>query len=121
MQIQLNSDNHIVGSSDLSERVRDTVEHALKHFSASITRVEVHVNDVNSSKGGLGDKRCQMEARLRGMAPLSVEHRAETLDLAVGGAAGQLARAVKSVLDKAESAEKRGATIRHDAHDEEQQ
>lgn len=115
MQVQLNSDNHIVGSSELSERVRQSVEHELRHVAEAITRVEVHLNDVNSSKSGAADKRCMMEARLRGMQPLSVEHRAETLDLAVAGAATQLARAVKTTLDKADTAQKRAASTKRDA------
>lgn len=118
MQIQLNSDNHIVSSSGLFERVQKTVEHELRHVAASITRVEVHVNDVNSAKKGEHDKRCMLEARLAGMQPLSAEHRAQTVDLAVKGAALQLARAIKTSLGKADTGEKRGASIRHAMQDD---
>lgn len=119
MLVQINSDNHIVGSLELSERVRQAVETELRHVADAITRVEVHLNDVNSVKGGGSDKRCLMEARLKGSSPLSVEHRAETLDLAVDGAASQLARVVKSALDKADSAEKRGPSVKRQVPGEE--
>lgn len=112
MLVQINTDNHIVGSLDLTERVRQTVETELRHVSAAITRVEVHLNDVNSTKGGSADKRCLMEARLKGTHPLSAEHRAETIDLAVDGAAVQLARVVQAALGKADTAQKRIGSAR---------
>lgn len=117
MQIQLNSDNHIVGSPELLERVQNIVEHELRHIAAQVIRVEVHLNDLNSSKSGESDKRCMLEARLAGLQPISVEHRAATIDLAVKAAAGQLARAIKTTTGKADTAEKRGASIRHATHD----
>lgn len=117
MQIQLNSDNHIVGSPELLERVQNIVEHELRHIAAQVTRVEVHLNDLNSSKSGDSDKRCMLEARLAGLQPLSVEHRAATIDLAVKTAAAQLARVIKSTTGKADTAEKRGTSIRHATHD----
>lgn len=115
MQVQINTDNHIVGSLELSERVRQTVENELRHVSAAITRVEVHLNDVNSVKRGAADKRCLMEARLKGAQPLSAEHRAETIDLAVDGAASQLARVVQAALGKADTAQKRSGAAKRES------
>jgi hypothetical protein len=42
------------------------VTHALRRFASQITRVEVHVADVNAGKQGSADKRCMMEARPAG-------------------------------------------------------
>lgn len=113
MQIQLNTDNHITGSTDLLERVQETLERQLRHVSETITRVEVHLNDVNSAKGGDADKRCMLEVRIAGAKPFSVEHRATTVDLAVEGAASQLARAIKTSLDKSNTQGKGGTSIKH--------
>lgn len=113
MQIQLNSDNHITGSQNLQQHVEQVLEQELKHLADRVTRVEVHLNDVNSGKSGDSDKRCQLEARMAGMQPISVEHRASTLDLALNGAAGQLARALGNSQGKADAAARKRESIRH--------
>lgn len=113
MQVQLNSDKNIVGSPGLQEHVQTLLEQELRHIAKEITRVEVHLNDENSSKSGTDDKRCLLEARVARMQPISVEHRASTIDLAINGAAEQLARAVKSALEKIDTAAKRRVSIKH--------
>lgn len=113
MQIQVNSNDSVNATESLQERVEGMVEQELKFLADSITRVEVHLNDLNKGKGGADDKRCQIEARIKGMQPMSAEHHAETLELAIRGAASQLARAVKHVLDKADDNRKRQPSIKH--------
>lgn len=117
MQVQLNSDKNITASPSLQQRVEQILEHELKHLADRVTRVEVHLNDVNSSKSGDSDKRCQLEARLAGTSPVSVEHRAETVELALNGAASQLARALSSSQGKADAAAKKRDSIRYLASD----
>lgn len=119
MQIQLNSGNHITGSPELLQRVQADLEHELKHVASAITRVEVHLGDVNGAKGGEDDKRCMLEARIKGSQPIAVESRAPTIDQAISSAAGQLNRAVKTHLDKNDASEKRGDSIRHHLPDDE--
>ena len=119
MQVQLNSDKNIVGSPRLQEHVQKLLEQELKHLAKEITRVEVHLNDENSTKSGTDDKRCLLEARVARMQPISVEHRAATVDLAINGAAEQLSRAVKSALEKTDTAAKRRVSIKHLDHDQE--
>lgn len=103
MQIQLNSDKHIVGSPDLSAKIEQKLRQTLKHLASEVTRIEVHLSDENSIKGGINDKRCLLEARVAEMKPIATEHHAETIDQAVNGAAEQLARALKSAIEKAQS------------------
>ena len=55
----------------------------MAHLSDRITRIEVHLSDENSLKGGDHDKRCMLEARIAGMQPLAVTHLAESLVAAV--------------------------------------
>jgi ribosome-associated translation inhibitor RaiA len=99
MQIQINSDHHITGSPELAGHVQALVRDTLDRFSDRITRVEVHLNDLNGVKGG-PDKRCLMEARLGGLGPIAVNHEAETLDLAINGAMEKLERAIEHKLGK---------------------
>ena len=100
MQIQVNTNNTVSGSEELSRRVEGVVEDTLGRFGDRITRVEVHLNDVNGQKEGDNDNRCQMEARLGGLQPISVTHQADTLDQAIDGAAKKLQRALDTTLGK---------------------
>ena len=100
MQIQVNTDHTIEGHEALAARIRDVVENALSRMSDHITRVEVHLTDERGSKSGKNDKRCMMEARLEGHQPIAVTDKASTLDLAVDGAAGKLARLIEHTLGK---------------------
>ena len=100
MQIQVNSDNHIQGDIRFQEWVRTVVECAVEHYQDDLTRVEVHLGDENGQKSGPDDMRCQMEARPKGHQPISVTHKAETLDLAVDGAAEKLSHALEHLFGK---------------------
>ena len=103
MQILVNTDNTITGHEELAEQVRTTVESKLGRFSEHVTRIEVHIGDENSHKGGGDDKRCMMEARLEGRPPTTVSHRASTIHLAIDGAAAKLARAIENTIGRLRS------------------
>lgn len=102
MQVLVNSDHHIVGGEDLTERVQGVVEDRLGRFAERITRVEVHLNDLNGNKPGERDKRCLMEARVGGMKPIAVSHEAPTLMEAIHATADKLERALDHALGKLE-------------------
>jgi ribosome-associated translation inhibitor RaiA len=108
MQILVNSDHHIHGSESLTERVESIVRDSLGRFGGRITRIEVHLNDVNGDKLGERDKRCMMEARLAGLKPIAVSHQAPSLLEAIDAAADKLARAIEHVLGKAAAAGESG-------------
>lgn len=99
MLVQINTGRSIDGHSTLTQRLEDSVKGSLERFSDRITRVEVHLRDENSAnKAGADDKRCRMEARLAGLRPIVVTHRAATVEQAVDGAAAKLTRSVERVL-----------------------
>jgi ribosome-associated translation inhibitor RaiA len=100
MQIQINTDHNIAGHEALAEKVSGLVESALSRFSDRITRVEVHLSDENSNKGGQRDKRCMLEVRLGGLQPVAVTHDAATVDEAVDGAADKVTRLIESTLGR---------------------
>jgi ribosome-associated translation inhibitor RaiA len=108
MQILINSDHHITGDEILTERVEALVEDSLGRFGERITRVEVHLNDVNGDKLGDRDKRCMMEARLGGLKPIAVSHQAGTLQEAMDAAAEKLERAIERTLGRLADSEGRG-------------
>ncbi|MEZ6150187.1 MAG: hypothetical protein R3C09_08690 [Pirellulaceae bacterium] len=113
MQIHVNTDNHTVGSAELTSQAEAVAEAALGHFGDRITRVEVYFSDVNSSqKSGEKDKRCVMEARLAGSQPITVSHQSSSLDLSLAGAADRLEKTLKRTLRRRDSLSKRRARTR---------
>lgn len=100
MQIQVHSDNHIEGGARLNEWVSASVSSKLDRFDEELTRVIVHLHDDNAGKAGADDKRCQIEARPKGQQPVSVTHKAESLDFAVEGAIEKLNHALSHQFGK---------------------
>ncbi|MNS48500.1 Sigma 54 modulation protein / S30EA ribosomal protein [compost metagenome] len=100
MQIQVNSDNHIQSSIRLEEWVRTTIESTLERYEEDLTRVEVHLRDENGDKPGPHDMRCQLEARPKGHQPVSVTHKASTMEQAIDGAATKLEHALEHMFGK---------------------
>jgi ribosome-associated translation inhibitor RaiA len=103
MQIQVHSDNHIEGSARLVEWVSGSVADKLDRFDDEVTRVVVHLNDENGVKAGAQDKRCQIEARPKGLQPVSVTHKAASLELAVDGASDKHNNALNHQFGKLRS------------------
>lgn len=100
MKIQLNTDSHIVGSEALTAEVETKINAALSRFSDRITRIEVHLSDLNSAKTGPEDKRCLIEARVAGLSPISVSAQASILSLAIDGAREKMVAALDTAFGK---------------------
>ncbi len=112
MQIQVHSDNHIDGSARLVEWVSASVASKLERFDDELTRIVVHLHDDNGQKAGAQDKRCQIEARPKGLQPLSVTHKAESLEQAIEGAVEKLHHALDHQFGKLRS--KRATPLQSD-------
>ena len=100
MQIQINSDKSVVVDSDLLEILQTNVSTTLERFDAQITRIEVHLSDVNGLRSSDQDKRCLMEARPAGRDPVVVTNQADNLEDAVRGAAQKLKRMLESLFGR---------------------
>lgn len=103
MQIQVYSDNRIENSSKMVEWAQSAATSKLQRFDEELTRVTLHITDENGEKAGAQDKRCQIEARARGLQPISVTHKADAVRLAVEGALDKLHAALSSQLGKLRS------------------
>ncbi|HEX8373476.1 MAG TPA: hypothetical protein VF585_11895 [Chthoniobacterales bacterium] len=103
MLIEVTTDNHIQGRADVAESVQSIVDGALEHFRGRLSRVEVHLADENSHKGGDSDMRCSLEARIQGMKPVGVSHYAGSLEEAVVGAAEKLEHLLQHTFGRLES------------------
>lgn len=113
MQIQVNTDNHIQGVESLADHVERELRNGLARYADQITRLEVHLGDVNGAKRGEDDKRCMIEARLAGRQPEAVTEHAGDLRSAINGASKKLLRLLESSLGKREA--KASETIRRGA------
>ncbi len=101
MQVQFNTNESVDGHEALANHARTVVRKALSHVSDQITRVEIHVTDVNGHKVGERDKHCLMEARIAGRQPIAVNEQADSVHQAIDGAAQKLRRAMETVVGKA--------------------
>lgn len=90
MLIQFNTDNRITGDEALASEAEDIIKSRLNRFSSRLTRVEVHLADVNGPRGGSDDIACTLEARPEGGKPLTVKGNGGQTDAAVRDAADKM-------------------------------
>lgn len=92
---------------DLPDPLRAYVEHnlneVLQHHAERLTRLEVHLKDQNSTRKNGIDKHCLIEARPRGMDPVTAEHDATEFRDAVHQAVLKLERVLQHRFGKRES------------------
>ncbi len=106
MQILVNTDHHLTGSEDVTARVESVIGDFIERFADRITRVEVFLSDVNGPKHGAKDKRCVMEARVAGAAPVAASDEAPSLVEAIDGAGAKLQRALDHAFGRLQAARK---------------
>ena len=100
MQVQFNTDESVEGREALGRHAEQVVRDVLGRFECDVTRVEIHLSDVNGDKAGENDKRCLIEARVAGRPPLAVSEQAGSLHQAIDGAAQKMKRSLDSSLGK---------------------
>ena len=98
MQILLQAPHESLPDA-FAEFVDQSVRDVLAHHAERLTRVEVHLRDQNAHKGGI-DKRCVIEARPRGLDPLTAEHDGEDVKGAFRGALDKLERVLANRFGK---------------------
>lgn len=100
MRIQINSDKTINVDADLTRLVKDKSTSALDRFAEKLTRVEIHLSDIDNKKTGRPDKRCLIEVRPAGDRPLAASAIATTTESAVEGALGKMKRSLTTFFGK---------------------
>ena len=100
MFVQIHTDNQIVSDAEANARLEERVRSKLRRYEARLSDVEVHVSDANGAKGGDGDKRVSLEARVNGHAPVAVHAEADRIETAVGLAADKALRAIEHALGR---------------------
>ena len=108
MKVQVNTSNDIENKETLERWASDYLNEHLGRFEQDLTSIEVQLTDENhAAKGGGIDKRCMMEARVNGRAPIAVTNYAPDQNLAFRGAADKLAHALDHAFGKLDRREHR--------------
>ncbi|OWK32442.1 HPF/RaiA family ribosome-associated protein [Sphingomonas mucosissima] len=96
MLVQINTDNRVEGNEVANAAIEERLRERLSRFADRLTRVEVHVRDVDGDRNGGQGIAVSLEARPAGGQPIAVNDQAATVDSAVAGA---LRKAV-DILDR---------------------
>lgn len=103
MEIYLNSDNATDLDHDFTSVVDERVTERLEaRFGSRLTRVEVHVRDIDGTTNGPEGIEAQIEARPANGAPIVVKERADEPMKAINSALGTLVSRLDSVFGKAD-------------------
>lgn len=100
MLVQVNRDNQISADEASPENIEQIIEGRFARISDRVTRVEVHVGDVNASKAGHHDKKCTVELRPENLRPLAGTAEAPTIEAAVRAAADKALHAYDNAVGK---------------------
>ena len=100
MFVQISTDNRTITDAEANARLEDKVRAKLKRYESRLSDVEVHVTDMNGAKGGGGDKRVSLEARVNGHPPVAVHADADRVEIAVTLAAEKAVRALEHALGR---------------------
>lgn len=103
MDIQFSSDNSLNCSSDMAEEVRERIQGRLDtRFGSRLTRIEVHVRDVDGTNNRPDGIEAMIEARPANGKPIAVTARGGKPLQAVNSALGEMANRLDSVFGKAD-------------------
>ncbi|MFC4256146.1 ribosomal subunit interface protein [Altererythrobacter xixiisoli] len=80
--------------------IKTALRRRLARFENRLTRVEVHLEDVNAERGGGRDKRCLIELRPAGGAPIAVTDFAGEVAPSLAGATTKAVAAMNSHFGK---------------------
>lgn len=100
MNIQFNTDSNISGDEKLEAYINATISDELTFFRDHITRIEVHLSDVNGDKNGQYDKRCLLEARIEKREPIAVSSHANTIEESVSEAIDKLKSSLETIIGR---------------------
>lgn len=100
MNIQVNTDHNTAGSQELTHFIESSLKEHFERYKNAITRIEVHLSDVNGGKTAANDKRCLLEARVANRQPVVVSHNADTIHQAFEAASEKLMRSLDTMVGK---------------------
>ena len=102
MQVIVNTDKNVELTEESIGALEELVTSKLEHVSSRLTRVELHLSNASAGRSTGDDIRCRVEARPEGRNPEIVTDDASSVDSAVAGALGKLARLLDTVFGRAD-------------------
>lgn len=105
MKVEISIDTRAADRNGVIASLAAEVENGLRHYRTRLTRVEVHMRDVNGPRSG-NDHRCAMEARPAGLPPLAVTHEAANTADALKGAISKMNHLLASTFGKKDQIER---------------
>jgi hypothetical protein len=100
MRIQVNSDKTIGVDASLTRIIKDKSTIALDRFAKELTRVEIHLSDIDNKRTGRPDKRCLVEVRPAGDHPVAASTIARITESALDGALKKMKRLLTTFFGK---------------------
>lgn len=100
MIIQINTDKNVIVHEAYDSQLETLLTEQLRRFSEHITRLEVHLSDENGNKNAQDDKKCLIEARLKGKQPIAVSALGNAYDQAVDRAIVKLKASVDTIIGR---------------------
>jgi putative sigma-54 modulation protein len=98
MEVEIRSQNlHL--DEETQSHVERRMNFALEQFNSWITRVQVHLEDVNGSRRGV-DKQCRILVNIKGGKTIKVEDLDVDMIAAVNRAADRLGQVVSREIDR---------------------
>ena len=100
MEILINTDNNIEGTAEMIAYFKTSISEDFERFSDHLTRIEVKISDENGDKSVGKDKKCVLEARIKGMQPLVVTSHEATVEKAVKEATHKMKTSLDTVMGR---------------------
>ena len=83
MLIQVNTDNRVEGAEAANAAIEARIRDRLARFADRLTRIELHIRDVDGDRNGGQGMEATLEARPAGGQPIVVNAQASSIDSAV--------------------------------------
>lgn len=103
MLIQFNTDHNLSENERSRTYFIDLISAELQKYSEHITRIEAHLTDENGNKEGGNDKRCLLEARIKGHPSIAVTSIASKKEQAIDGAIEKLKHALETAIGRSKN------------------
>lgn len=100
MTVQINTDKNLSVHEEYDNELEALLTEELSRFDEHITRLELHLSDENGNKESEDDKKCLLEARMKGRQPIAVSALGNTYDQAVNSAIDKLKTSLETIIGR---------------------
>lgn len=84
MEVRVTTNHNIEGSEALNKYIGSEIKEKLGRFDEYLTKIEVHLADETSQKKTPDDKRCILQANVKGRPSIVATNHGNSIDEALG-------------------------------------